>query len=55
MGFTHITVRDTASFIRSQWGERIQTFKVLDLLLNLHGINWAGLGKLEYKDFEQGN
>ena len=32
MGFTNITLRDTASIIRNQWGERIQNFKVLDLL-----------------------
>ena len=30
-GFTYI--RDTASVIRNQWGETIQYFKVLDLLL----------------------
>ena len=30
MGF--ITLRDTASVIRNQWGVGIQNFKVLDLL-----------------------
>ena len=30
-GFTYVTLRDTASVIRDQWGVRIQYFKVLDL------------------------
>jgi hypothetical protein len=31
-GFTYVTLRDTASVIRDQWGGvRIQYFKVLDL------------------------
>ena len=32
MGFTYITLRDNASVIRNHWGDRIQNFKVLDLL-----------------------
>jgi hypothetical protein len=32
MGFTYITLRNTASVIRNQWGVRIQDFKVWDLL-----------------------
>jgi len=29
MGFTYISLRNTVSFIRNQWGDRIQNFKVL--------------------------
>jgi hypothetical protein len=32
--FTNITLRDTASAIRNQWGDRIQHLEVLDLLRN---------------------
>jgi hypothetical protein len=31
MGFTYIMLKDTVSVIRKRWGDRIQTFKVLDL------------------------
>ena len=31
-GFTYITLRDTLSVIRNQWGDRKQNIKFLDLL-----------------------
>jgi hypothetical protein len=34
MGFTYITLEDTASVIRNQWGDRIQNCKVLNLWRN---------------------